>query len=437
MKLHLDRDGVIGAGLADQDIALLTTTIEHLKDVVAEGTYHDAEASINLPTDDRLTAEVLEMVAQKKTSSLRYVFVVGIGGSNLGTKAVYDALYGMHDIAAVNRPKLLFVDTVNAILLDALIQDIVPTLEGIEDFLLVTISKSGGTTETLANTEIIMHALTERFGGCLERVVVITDEGSDYWEVAGAKGIARLGIPKQVGGRYSVFSAVGLFPLALIGLDIHSFRHGASEMRAQCLTPELARNPAAQSSLVLLGALRHGKTVNDNFVFHSELESLGKWYRQLMGESIGKERNGAGEVVHAGITPTVSVGSTDLHSVGQLYLGGPRDKITTFIYSADTTVTLSVPAERIFPGIVEMISGTTTTDIMSAIFGGVKVAYRKNNLPFMEVELASITPYELGACMQFKMIEMMFLGALLDVNPFDQPNVESYKVETKQLLEKK
>jgi len=180
----------------------------------------------------------------------------------------------------------------------------------------------------------------------------------------------------------------------------------------------------------------HGFTINDNFFFHPELESVGKWYRQLMGESVGKEQSLTGEVVHAGITPTVSLGSTDLHSVGQLYLGGPKDKLTTFV-SSKQTASLSVPDERVFPNLVPMITGRSAADIMAAILQGVKIAYQKADLPFMEVVLDSLDEESIGAYLQFKMLEMMYLGQLLSVNSFDQPNVESYKVETKQILEGK
>lgn len=418
------------------DTSVLMPYISEVRQVVEQGGYSAPEASVNLPSDTELLAKVQALVAEKSTPDLKYIFVIGIGGSNLGTKAVYDALYSMHDLVPTTRAKLLFVDTTNAAMLDAYIHDSIPTFANKDEYLLVTISKSGGTTETLANTEILQAALEARFGDCLDRMVVITDEGSAYSDAAREKGIACLAIPANVGGRYSVLSAVGLFPLALLGLDIVALRHGAVAMRTHCLTAEIEHNPAAQSATVLAQALQHGKSINDNFMFNSELESLGKWYRQLMGESIGKERNLKGEVVHAGLTPTVSIGSTDLHSVAQLYLGGPKDKITTFIYSADTTNALSVPPTRTFPNVVTMISGKTTADIMGAILKGVKVAYDKNELPFMEVELESITPYELGAFMQYKMIEMMYLSALLNVNPFDQPNVESYKIETKQFLER-
>ena len=182
--------------------------------------------------------------------------------------------------------------------------------------------------------------------------------------------------------------------------------------------------------------MQQGYVINDNFFFHPELESVGKWYRQLMGESIGKEHSLDGNVVHTGITPTVSLGSTDLHSVGQLYLGGPKDKLTTFVAAPNTLVRVTVPEHRIFPDLVPMIDGKTAENVMDAILEGVKVAYQKAELPYMQVTLDAINEESLGAFLQFKMLEMMYLGVLLNVNSFDQPNVEAYKVETKRILEK-
>jgi glucose-6-phosphate isomerase len=243
-----------------------------------------------------------------------------------------------------------------------------------------------------------------------------------------------LDIPAKVGGRYSVLSSVGLLPLASVGIDIAKLREGAQDMLGQCLD-ESGDNVAAHSASVLAAGAKQGYIINDNFLFHPELESLGKWYRQLMGESIGKEQSLSGETVHAGITPTVSLGSTDLHSVGQLYLGGPKDKLTTFI-SSKTSQEVRVPQDRIFPALVPMISQKSAADIMGAILEGVKIAYQKADLPYMEVVLDAIDEHSLGAYLQFKMLEMMYLGQLLNVNSFDQPNVEAYKVETKRLLEK-
>lgn len=436
MRLHTEH-APFHPAFFDAAVATLTPYISHLAEVIRLGGYDAPEASINLSGDSTIQDRVKEVVAQKKTSTLTHVFVVGIGGSNLGTQAVYDALYTPADRTGIphTHPRLLFIDTVHAVQLRQYIEHLLPTFTNPDEVLVISISKSGNTTETIANTEILINALNTHFATpILDRVVIVTDEGSPYFTQATEKGITCLTMPPMVGGRYSVLSAVGLLPLLLVECDIQALVAGARDMRTSCVNQDIANNPAALSAVVLAQGLSEGKIINDNFFFEPELESLGKWYRQLMGESIGKQHDNAGREVFRGITPTVSIGSTDLHSVGQLYLGGPRDKITTFVYSSDTHTALSIPVSRMFPTIVEMIDGKTTYDIMSAIRQGVQAAYRNNGLPYMEIELTHINPYTLGAYLQYNMIEMMYLARLLDVNAFDQPQVELYKRETRALL---
>ena len=132
--------------------------------------------------------------------------------------------------------------------------------------------------------------------------------------------------------------------------------------------------------------------------------------------------------------PTVSVGSTDLHSVGQLYLGGPKDKTTTFVELKKNWTDVAIPKKRMFPTLAENITGKSVVEVMKAIMNGTKIAYKKRGLPFCEVILDEISPKSFGEFMQFKMIEIMFLAKLMDLNAFNQPNVESYKIETKKLL---
>ncbi len=405
----------------------------HLRQVIASGNYESAESSLNVPKDATLIPEIKALAAQKVSPNLKYSIVVGIGGSNLGTKAVYDAIFGYRDLMEPERfPKMLFAETTDPEWLVS-VQQLLSQLQSADEVLVTVISKSGGTTETLANFEIIAAALSAKFGDISDRIVAITDEGSNLWESAGVQNVARLSLPKQVGGRYSVLSAVGLFPLQTVGIDVESLQRGAVQIVDTCLSQE-GPNIALESAQTLAAHLQKGFRINDNFLFHPELESLGKWYRQLMGESVGKEHSLTGETLHTGITPTVSLGSTDLHSVGQLYLGGPKDKITTFISSQKST-DVTVPQKRFFPDLVPMITGKTAQDIMTAILDGVQIAYQKAELPYMHVTLDAIDEQSLGAFLQFKMLEMMYLGQLLNVNSFDQPNVESYKIETKQLLE--
>jgi glucose-6-phosphate isomerase len=430
MKFSLYTCQSINRDLLPVQGLLLAPYIELLKEVTEMGQYITPESSINLPSDARIVHEVEAMVAKKVTPQLRYIFVIGIGGSNLGTKAIYEAL---NSVPHEGR-ELVFIDTVNAAQLQTA-KIIISTLATLAELLLVSISKSGGTTETLANTEILVELGFAKWGSVIkERLVVITDEDSEFETTAVSRGVDVLTMPKVVGGRFSVFTAVGLFPLAALGVPITKLLEGAADIKTSCLNTDINFNPAAQSALVAYQSYQHGQIVHDTFVFNSELESLGKWYRQLLGESIGKTVAGEGDTGRVGFVPTVSVGSTDLHSVGQLYLGGPARTLTTFVYSDLDEYTFTTPAERLFDTLAPTATGKSTKQIMDAILLGTKVAYNNQSLPFMEITLEGVTPHELGAFMQFKMIEMMYLGRLFGVDAFNQPAVELYKVETKKLL---
>lgn len=424
-----DHAGSDAATLASFDAPTASYT-QRLQSVLQSGSYEAPESSLLLPSDAALLAEVQRLSESLVSDRLRYHIVVGIGGSNLGTKAVYDALRGYRDslLPQHNQPCLFFAETTNPQWL-TLAGELLRSITDPAEVLISIISKSGGTTETVANFEMLA-AQANHLPDLAKRIVAITDQGSALWEAAEAHGFARLSLPKPVGGRYSVLSAVGLFPLITVGIDIVALRRGAAAMRDQCLANN---SVAARSAQLLATQKQQGKTINDNFFFEPQLESLGKWYRQLMGESIGKAQSLDGQEVHQGITPTVSLGSTDLHSVGQLYLGGPTDKFTTFVSSAQQLEVI-VPEQRILPELIPAITGKSAHDIMSAILQGVQIAYQKAEIPFMEIILDRIDEESLGAYLQFKMLEMMYLGVFLQVNSFDQPSVESYKIETKRIL---
>jgi glucose-6-phosphate isomerase len=144
-----------------------------------------------------------------------------------------------------------------------------------------------------------------------------------------------------------------------------------------------------------------------------------------MGESIGKDGNG--------MTPTVSIGSTDLHSVAQLYLGGPHDKITTLIYGENQKYDITLPTEGTF-NLVENLNGKKVPQIMHAIVQGTKIAYQNQHIPFMEISFDTVSEGSMGEYLQFAMLQMMYLGKLMGVNTFDQPHVELYKAETRKIL---
>ena len=429
------------AQVEPDEVALHVETLEpyiqKLKEVAEAVDFTSPEASINLPSD--LTQrEVISALHQEiENVELKYIFLIGIGGSNLGTKAVYDALYGYADTIKENRePKIIFVDTNDTTLLQSALHVVKNQISSINEVLLISISKSGGTTETIVNTEIVLKGLLDKFGDeSYERVVGITGEGSVFEKELKSKGIRILHIPEKVGGRFSVFSPVGLFPLLAAHIDIDELLSGALDMRNRCLDDTFSKNTAMQSAIAIYLANRRGQRINTNFVFHPELESLGKWYRQLLAESTGKKENRKGDTVYAGITPEVSVGSTDLHSMAQLYLGGPNDKITTFINSTNDEDDIDI-SDRIF-NLIPEVTKKTNKEVMDAIYNGVKAAYEKSGRPFIEISFEDLSLYEIGAFMQFKMMEVMFLAELLNIDAFNQPSVEEYKVETKRILKEK
>ncbi|MEK7612453.1 MAG: hypothetical protein AAB407_03870 [Patescibacteria group bacterium] len=405
---------------------------EHLKTVVEKGGYSKTESSLCLPSDEKLLRLSEEAVNVKSSPALRYIFVVGIGGSDLGTKAVYDAIFGYYDGIEPHRfPKIIFLETADATHLHRMQGGLSLSELNPKEFVVVIVSKSGTTTETIANSEVLIHFLKGRESELLHRIVVITELDSILWKAAEAQGITTLPIPKTVGGRYSVFSPVGVFPLMMCGIDVHDLLEGARDMREQCLKPQHKENPALASAAVLFTYYEQGLVVHDSFFFHPALESLGKWYRQLVGESLGKENIKKSPV---GILPTVSLGSTDLHSVGQLYFGGPKRSVTTFISVINEPAT-AIPTSRLFPELEPRLANKRMNDVLLATLKGTKLAYQNHGLPFLETELSAVNARELGKYLMWKMMEVMFLAQLLEVNAFDQPNVEAYKKETRAILD--
>lgn len=286
---------------------------------------------------------------------MKYFVLVGIGGSNLGARAVYEALR-----KADPEVELLFADTVSPVTQERIIAKLKKAKK--EDVVLNFVSKSGTTLESKLNFELL-----KPYAG----TIVDTYKDLDF--------------DKTIGGRYSVLTEVGLFPLRSCGFDTDAMLKGKA-----------GAGDGKASAQWLYEQLQAGMAVHDLFLFNPELESLGKWYRQLMGESTGKDGKG--------LLPTVSIGTTDLHSIYQRYAGGPHNIATTFVFARHEG-----------------------DEAMAAIYKAVTQAYREQGLPFQEYIMPKLDEYELGTFMETKMREIVYLAHLMGVNAFDQPNVESYK----------
>lgn len=411
----------------------LMPEVERVKSAQKTG-YETPYGCLNLAGDQQMRDQVQRVVAQMQELQPSTLVVVGIGGSNLGTLAVQEALLGNFNNQKQDL-NVYYADTVDSDYITDILAFVEQELRDKKAVIINIVSKSGTTTETVANGQLFIALLQQYHGTQYNKyVIVTTDHGSALWNVAQREQYTCLEIPRLVGGRYSVFSSVSLFPLGLMGIDIEQLCAGAQTISSACIMTDGADNPALHSAATLFFQYQQRRTIHDTFLFSVALEGIGKWYRQLMGESIGKEHDVHGNIVHRGMTPTVSIGSTDLHSVGQLYLGGPRDKVTTFITVEHTQASYTVPEHSPLASLVSHIQNKSLATIMDAIITGTERAYAHNSLPYMVITLPEISAWYVGQLLQMKMYEMIYLAYLMQVNPFDQPNVESYKQETRKIL---
>jgi glucose-6-phosphate isomerase len=409
--------------------------IKIMANAISEG-YEGDLASLCLLDDRLMLSKVKQAIGKNLQLKPVYLVVVGIGGSNLGTIAVQEAVLGKLYNQLKTAPKVLYADTVDSDSINNIITLIKPILEKDGNIILNVISKSGTTTETIANAEVLIDLLRRHKKDYKNCITVTSDKDSELWNIAVTEEFNVLEIPKKVGGRYSVFSPAGLFPLGSLGIDIERLLEGATHIREVCTDTNIEKNPAAISAAIQYLHYESGKNISDLFLFANDLESLGKWCRQLIAESLGKEFNKKGKKVNIGITPNISIGSTDLHSMAQLYLGGPHDKFTMFLSVENSNSHINVPMLKEYSELIYGVQGKSLESVMSAIVDGTKAAFREGKRPFMAIKLPCKSEYSIGQFLQFKMIETIFLGHLLDVNPFDQPNVESYKEETRKILQK-
>ncbi len=384
--------------------------MQELKKVLKEKKYNAPESFLALP-DEKLN------FSKKIIQNLKLIIVVGIGGSSLGAEAVYTALKNKKKLT-----EILVLDSLNPLFFRKSLDKAEKVKRG--KLAIFFISESGKTFETTAN----FFALLPFIKKYKPKIFVISDEGSVLWAYGKKNNFPTFNIPREVVGRYSVFSLAHLLPLNLAGVNVQELLLGAKKAAKVCLVDDPLKNPALSSALTIFYHYQKGKNIYSNLVFPPDLEFFGKWYVQLMGESLGKEGQG--------ITPTVTTGTTDFHAIGQLFFDGPRDKLVNFVFTEDLGVDYKIgnleDFAKVFPG----MEGRTIWQFNRAIFEGVKKAYLKKKLPFTETILPKLDEKNLGFLFQMKMMEIILLAKLMKVNAFDQPGVELYKKETRKILQK-
>lgn len=386
---------------------------------------------VGLP-EDAGHLEAVREAAGRLPGGITDLVVLGIGGSSLGALAVIRAL--QHPQRALQKDghglRVHFVDNVDGAETAGLLDVLDPRTTALN-----VISKSGTTAETMAAYLVFRDWLERALGEGYARHVTATTDPEDgiLLRAARARGYGLLSVPPSVGGRFSVLSAVGLFPIHSAGGDAAALLRGAREVNA-ALDVEFADNPLLKSTLLQYLYLRRGRNISVLMPYGSRLRFIGDWFVQLWAESLGKARDRRGSLVNTGSTPLRAVGATDQHSQVQLFNEGPDDKLITFITTGSTERDLTIPAAR--PGLPELdyLSGRTFSELLAAEQAATAHALMQHGKPNLTLELPAGDAAGIGMLLQFLMWQTALMGELLGIDAFDQPGVELGKVYTYALL---
>lgn len=400
-----------------------------LSEIAASG--GSEESSLPFLFEENYISKLEHLLENINREKLKTVFVVGIGGANLASKVLYDATTGYLETIVDQEKKMIFLDTNDSEIMEATVSHI-HKFTSIEDFVVIVVSKSGKTIETLSNSEFILNRLEATFGNVTSRVVVVSAADSPLWIEAKQKNILCVPLPVELSDRFSAFSPTTLVPLIVFGFPVSDF-YTSARAALQSLTSTQAKDLSLSTSF-LIGEYAKGNHIFDLFFFNTRFESLGKWHRQLIAESLGKDATVEGVKQITGFTPTVSIGTTDLHSVLQLNLAGPKERVTQFAFSEGDSKEAIGDAES-FDLLPESITDKKPEEVTEVILESVQASYAENNLSFFTVQLPSNTVSAVAEYMVYAMIQTILIGNGWNINVFNQPNVEGYKNATRLALE--
>jgi glucose-6-phosphate isomerase len=380
------------------------------------------------------TAAQIRFVADEWADRFDALVVLGIGGSALGTTAVAKALLpGLHNqldrTARNGRPRLYVLDNVDPISIKQLLAHLDPI-----NTCFCVISKSGTTVETMGQFLIARQWLQAATGaGHVDQMLLVTDpEKGVLRRLAETEGYRSFAVPDRVGGRFSVLTAVGLFPLAVAGVDIERLLAGAASFAGRLESPGLMENPAYLNAALNYLAYNKGMPISVMMPYSDQLNDFSDWFRQLWAESLGKKKRLDGRIDPVGPTPVKATGATDQHSQVQLYVEGPADKMVTFI-TVDTSEELSFPETIDIPEL-NYLAGKKVGDLLLSEQRATAAALARCGKPNMTLQFDALSPENLGALIYMFEVQTLFAGALFNVDPLDQPGVEAGKDFTYALM---
>lgn len=433
-------DGV--HGLAASTMAELAERFPAIRATIAERRAAGEYGFLALGHQAALIAEI-GAYAAAQAGRWKHLLLLGTGGSALGMRALATALRppAWNEWGEDKRdgfPTLTILENVDPVTVLAALDRLDP-----RHTLVNVISKSGGTAETLAQYLIVRRWLEQAVGEADARrhLVITTDPRvGPLRAIANRDQITAFEVPPEVGGRFSVLSAVGLLPAALLGIDIAELVAGAGEAVTEAQADSLDQNPAALWAALQWQA-QHARAANIHVLmpYSDRLRDVGEWFRQLWAESLGKRTDREGREVFRGPTPLVALGATDQHSQVQLFAEGPFDKTITFIRIAETVKLLAIPGDqrsedgdRSAPeASFAYLMGHTLGKLLDEEFLATREALRGAGRMSATIDIDAVTPRSVGQLLMFFQCATGFAGAWYGVNPFDQPGVEAGKKLTR------
>jgi glucose-6-phosphate isomerase len=417
--------------ISDEEVvALAQQSLLHLDNLNnGAGAGNDFLGWLSLPDDILPQLDKIEKIARHLRSVSDTTVIIGIGGSYLGSRAVIEAL--SHSFSPLLKTKHHDVIFAGQNICEDYLSDLLELLDG-RNYSIIVISKSGTTTEPAIAFRILKDHLEKKVGKpvAADRIIAITDaKKGALRSMAETNGYETFVIPDNVGGRYSVLTPVGLIPIAISGLDIRTLVKGAKAME------ELTRfnkNTASNPSLMYAAArnllLRKGKSIELIVGFTPKLHFIAEWWKQLYGESEGKDGKG--------IFPASVDLTTDLHSMGQYIQDGQRILFETMISVKTPVKKLTIPAEKDDSDQLNYLAGKRLSEVNHNAETGTTLAHNDGNVPIITIKIPSLDEFYTGQLIYFFEMACAISGYILDVNPFDQPGVEAYKANMFALLNK-
>lgn len=357
------------------------------------------------------------------------IIVLGIGGSALGGIAVTEALLKPYWNLLTKEqrndfPRIFFLDNIDPDVINGIL-DIVD----LKKTLVNVITKSGDTAETMSQFMILKDLMEKTIGDDYRRnIAVTTDKKMGILrQLADQEGYKIFYVPDDIGGRFSVFSSVGLVPFALVGLDIDKIINGIKDIDLELKNTDIRQNAAAQYALIhYLMDTKKGKKSTVLMPYSSRLKFVPDWYVQLIAESLGKKYNRAGEIVNVGLTPIKAYGATAQHTKLQLFNEGPNDKVITFIRIGEFDSVLEIPKIFEYTG-VGYLGGKSINELMNAEADSTKVSLMDNQRPTITITIDKVDEYHIAQLLYMLEVQTAIAGELYDINAFDQPGVEQVK----------